>query len=96
MQILCGFRQNWNEHKNAYFAHFLDGHRSLLHSRLAKESWIFRKPFKIIVSSTLKNMSQLYGGMGLSPFDRKNYICTKVFKLGMWKKNILKLIKFKL
>ncbi len=41
-------------------------------------------------------MSQLYGGMGLSPFDRKNYICKKVFKLGMWKKNILKLIKFKL
>ncbi len=40
MQILCGFRQNWNEavHTECIFAHFLDGHRSLLHSRLAKES----------------------------------------------------------
>ncbi len=36
--------------QNAYVSHFL----SLLHSRLAKESRIFRKPFKIIVSSTLK------------------------------------------
>ncbi len=35
--------------QNAYFAHFLEGHLSALHSRLAKESWIFRKSFKIIV-----------------------------------------------
>ncbi len=40
--------------QNVYFAHFLEGHLSALHSRLAKESQIFRKPFKIIVSSTLK------------------------------------------
>ncbi len=40
--------------QNAYFAHYLEGHLSALHSRLAKESRIFRKPFKIIVSSTLK------------------------------------------
>ncbi len=46
--------------QNAYFAHFLEGHLSALHSRLAKESRIFRKPFKIIVSSTLKK----HGGTG--------------------------------
>ncbi len=40
--------------QNAYFAHFLEGHLSALHSCLAKESRIFRKRFKIIVSSTLK------------------------------------------
>ncbi len=46
---------------NAYFAHFLEGHLSALHSRLTKESRIFRKPFKFIVSSTLKkNVSTLW------------------------------------
>ncbi len=40
--------------QNANVSHFLEGHLSLLHSRLAKESRIFRKRFKIIVSSTLK------------------------------------------
>ncbi len=40
--------------QNAYFAHFLEGHLSALHSRLAQESRIFRKSFKIIISSTLK------------------------------------------
>ncbi len=40
--------------QNAYFAHFLEGHLSALHSCLPKESRIFRKPFKIIISSTLK------------------------------------------
>ncbi len=40
--------------QNANVSHFLEGHLSLLHSRLAQESRIFRKPFKIIVSSTLK------------------------------------------
>ncbi len=36
--------------QNTYFAHFLEGHLSVLHSHLAR---IFRKPFKIIVCSTL-------------------------------------------
>ncbi len=55
--------------QNANVSHFLEGHLSLLHSRLAKESQIFRKRFKIIVSSTLKkHVSKLYGGTGLSPF----------------------------
>ncbi len=40
--------------QNANVSHFLEGHLSLLHSRLAKESRIFRKRFQIIVSSTLK------------------------------------------
>ncbi len=40
--------------QNAYLAHFQEGHLSPLHSSLAKERRIFRKPFKIIVSSTLK------------------------------------------
>ncbi len=40
--------------QNANVSHFLEGHLSLLHSRLAKVSRIFRKRFKIIVSSTLK------------------------------------------
>ncbi len=40
--------------QNANVSHFLEGHLSPLHSRLAKESRIFRKRFKIIVSSTLK------------------------------------------
>ncbi len=48
--------------QNAYFVHFLEGHLSALHSRLAKESRIFRKPFKIIVSSTVKKH--------VSKFDR--------------------------
>ncbi len=53
--------------QSAYLAHFLEGHNlSALHSRLAK-SRIFRKPFKIIISSTLtKNMSQNFM-VGLSP-----------------------------
>ncbi len=33
--------------QNAYFEHFLERHLSALHSRIAKESQIFRKPFKI-------------------------------------------------
>ncbi len=54
--------------QNAYFAHFLEGHLSALHSRLAKESQIFRKTFQIILSSTLKkHFSKLYGGTGLVP-----------------------------
>ncbi len=54
--------------QNAYFEHFLEGHLSALYSILAKESWLFKKPFKIIVSSTLKkHVSKLYGGTGLSP-----------------------------
>ncbi len=65
--------------QNVNVSYFLEGHLSLLHSRLAKESRIFRKRFKIIVSSTLKkHVSQLYGGTGLSPFH-----CISVFK---WKK----------
>ncbi len=44
------------------FCAFLEGHLSALHSRLAKESRIFRKPFKIIVSSTVKK--------NVSKFDR--------------------------
>ncbi len=31
--------------QNAYFAHFLEGHLLALHSLLAKECRIFRKPF---------------------------------------------------
>ncbi len=62
--------------QNAYFAHFLEGNLSALHSLLAKESRIFRKTFKIIVSSTLKkNVSKLYGGMGLSPFHFLMFFC---------------------
>ncbi len=34
-------------HTERIFCTFLEGHQSLLDSRLAKESRIFRKPFKI-------------------------------------------------
>ncbi len=37
--------------QNAYFAHFLDGHLSALHSHLAKESRIFRM-VKILLLTT--------------------------------------------
>ncbi len=40
--------------QNANLSHFLEGHLSPLHTRLAKVSQIFRKQFKIIVSLTLK------------------------------------------
>ncbi len=40
--------------QNTYFVNFLEGHLSALHSPHLKKIWIFRKPFKIIVSSTLK------------------------------------------
>ncbi len=50
--------------QNAYLSHVLKGHLSALHS-----CQIFRKPFKIILSSTLKkHASRLYGGTGLSSF----------------------------
>ncbi len=34
--------------KNAYFARFLEGHLSALHSLLGKESRIIRKPLKLL------------------------------------------------
>ncbi len=45
---------------NAYFAHFLDGHLTALNSHLAQDNQIFRKPFKIIASSTLKKKTQKF------------------------------------
>ncbi len=73
--------------QNAYLSHFLEGHLSALHSRLAKESWIFRRPFKMIVRSTLKkHVSKRYGGTGLS-----HSTVTHVFK---WKVTLLFVIGF--
>uniref|UniRef100_A0A673I7D2 C-type lectin domain-containing protein n=1 Tax=Sinocyclocheilus rhinocerous TaxID=307959 RepID=A0A673I7D2_9TELE len=40
--------------QNTYLSHFLAGHLSALHSRLAQESSMFRKPCNINVSSTFK------------------------------------------
>ncbi len=52
--------------QNANVSHFLEGHLSLLHSCLPKESRIFRNRFKIIVNSTLKkHVSKLYGRTSL-------------------------------
>ncbi len=52
--------------QNANLSHFLEGHLSPLHSRLAK---VILKRFKIIVNSTLKkHVSKVYDGTGLSPF----------------------------
>ncbi len=52
---------------NAYFAHFLDGHLTALNSHLAQDNQIFRKPFKIIASSTLKKKLKNSWRDGLSP-----------------------------
>ncbi len=65
--------------QNANLSHFLEGHLSALHSHLVKESRIFRKPFKIIVSSTLKNMSLNFMAGRVSPHSTASH----VFK---WKK----------
>ncbi len=62
--------------QNANLSHFLEGHLSALHSHLVKESRIFRKPFKIIVSSTLKNMSQNFMAGRVSP----HITASRVFK----------------
>ncbi len=49
--------------QNTYYAYYLEAHLSALHSCLAKESRIFRKPCQINASSTLKkHVSRLYGG----------------------------------
>ncbi len=73
--------------QNAYLSHFLEGHLSALHSRLTKESWIFRRPFKMITGLTLKkHVSKRYGGTGLSPFH-----CNSCFK---WKVTLLFVIGF--
>ncbi len=47
--------------QNVYLLNFLEGHLSPLHSRLAQESCMFRKPCKMNVSSTLKkNVSRRF------------------------------------
>ncbi len=45
--------------QNTYLLHFLEGHLSPLHSRLAQESRMFRKPCQIHVSSTFVEKSSL-------------------------------------
>ncbi len=48
--------------QNIYFAHFLEGLLSPLHSSLVQESRMFRKPCKMNASSTFKkHVSRLYG-----------------------------------
>ncbi len=64
--------------QNGHFAHFLEGHLSALHSHLAKESQICRKPFKMIVSSTLKNMSQIVMTGQVSPHSTASHVFSKV------------------
>ncbi len=50
-----------------YLLHFLKGHLSPLHSSLAQESCMSRKPCKINVSSTFKkHFSRLYGSFSPS------------------------------
>ncbi len=79
---LCRALQSWFEElpyhteftQNAYLSHVLEGHLSALHS-----CQIFRKPLKIIVSSTLKkHHSRLYGGTGLSSFHCIMFLNEKV------------------
>ncbi len=64
--------------QNVYLSHFLEGHLSPLHSHLAQENRMFRKPCKINVSSTFKkNMSRDFIAFFLHP------TASHVFK---WKK----------